>query len=40
MPLFLRSQRFNVTQKNSKQSRQGRPKPLNLCRFLPADLSF
>jgi hypothetical protein len=30
MPLYQRSQRFNVTQAYSKQSRQGRPEPLNL----------
>jgi hypothetical protein len=30
MPLFLRSERFNVTQAYSKQSRQGRPEPLKL----------
>ena len=30
MPLFQRSQPFNVTQAYSKQSRQGRPEPLNL----------
>jgi len=31
MPLFQRSQRFNITQAYSKQSRhQGRPEPLNL----------
>ena len=40
MPLFQQSQWINVTQTYSKQSRLGRPEPLNLCLALTKNMAI